>query len=299
MGMVYIYNGDDFDEGNDGYGKAPPALGFSFMEGLRMETDGEDNDGDGLIDEAGEQLGMTRSTFDIKREPDRGRDTYEALRGIYRWQNEYIPVCSGGVGRPYIVNGENVCTGVAHFLFPGDPVTKSFWSAFNFDNAGNALLPSQFTFYMTIGPFRMEPGEEQEFTLAIVWARGTDHVDSVSELRKAMRTVQRGFPFINTPDSTLSQLPEVELPVTNAFARNYPNPFTETTTIHYELADPAPVRLVVYDVLGREVATLVDDAQEPGFYDVTFDGRALPVGVYVYRLQVGTAVVSETMIRIR
>ena len=154
-------------------------------------------------------------------------------------------------------------------------------------------------FIMSSGPFRMVPGDEQEFTLAIVWARGTDHLDSVSELRKAMRSVQRGFPVLSKPDSTLTQRPEPELPATNAYTRNYPNPFTETTTIHYELADPAPVRLVVYDVLGREVATLVDEAQEAGFYDVTFDGRSLPVGVYVYRLQVGTAVASETMVHIR
>ncbi|HMB93327.1 MAG TPA: T9SS type A sorting domain-containing protein [Rhodothermales bacterium] len=294
LGMVYTYNADDLDEGSDGYG-IPPALGFSFVQGLQMETDGEDNDSDGLTDEADEQLGMTRS---FGTNPDLfhpGRPAYEALRGIWSWQNEYIPMCFGGIGHPNL--REDVpCTGTSHFLYSGDPVTESYWSEFNIDNAGMPNVANDRTLIISSGPFEMEPDDEQEFVLAIVWARGTDHLDSVSELRNAMRSVQRGFPSLNTPDSTLSQRPEPELPATNAYTRNYPNPFTETTTIHYELANPAPVRLAVYDVLGREVATLVDKAQEVGFYDVEFDGRNLPVGVYVYRLQVGTTVTSETMI---
>jgi hypothetical protein len=204
-------------------------------------------------------------------------------------------MCFGGSGYPI----DDLCTGVAHFFFPGDPVTKSYWSEVNKDDAGNILPPHDQKFVMSSGPFRMAPGDEQEFTLGIAWARGTDHLNSVSELRTAMAHVQTRLPFLLTPDSTLIQRPKLERPVKNAFARNYPNPFTETTTIHYELADPAPVRLAVYDVLGREVAMLVNEAQEVGFYDVVFDGRTLPVGVYVYRLQVGRAVVSETMIRMR
>jgi len=297
LGMVYTYNADNTDEASDGYGENPPAVGFSFVQGLRMEDDSKDNDGDGLTDEAGERLGMTR-TFpqDVKNFVRRGRSSYQALRGLWEYFDD-APTCFGRNGVPF--PNQTACTGVAHFSYPGDPVTKAYWSEFNIDNEGTAYPPADRRFLLSSGPFHMEPGDEQEFTLAIVWARGTDHLDSVSELRKAMRSIQRGFPVLSTPDSTLSQLPEPELPATNAYTRNYPNPFTETTTIHYELADPAPVRLAVYDVLGREVATLVDDAQEAGFYDVEFDGRNLPVGVYVYRLQVGTAIVSETMVRIR
>ncbi|HMB93326.1 MAG TPA: T9SS type A sorting domain-containing protein, partial [Rhodothermales bacterium] len=300
LGMVYGYNSDNFDEGTDGYRETPPAVGYSFVQGLRMEADGEDNDDDGLIDEAGERLGLTRSIAANDSRFPTAHSRYEALRGFWlrniSLRDDYVPMCFGGYGMP---GYNDSCAGVAHFIYPGDPVARTFWSELNIDEAGSTTAPSDRMFIMSSGPFRMEPGDEQEFTLAIVWARGTDHLDSVSELRKAMRSIQRGFPVLSTPDSTLSQLPEPELPATNAYTRNYPNPFTETTTIHYELADPAPVRLAVYDVLGREVATLVDDAQEAGFYDVEFDGRNLPVGVYVYRLQVGTAIVSETMVRIR
>jgi hypothetical protein len=297
---VYAYNVDDFDEGDDGYGASPPALGFSFLQGPLASPDARDNDQDGEIDEAGERLRMTRSLHfqsenSVIGDPrNRTGHRYNYLRGI--WQDD-TPMCFGGYG--HYTLSPAPCTGVAHFMYPGDPVTGEYWSMENIDGNGSSGGSGDLgDFVFSTGPFRMEPGEAEDIVLAIVWSRGADHLDSIRKLRSDMRIVQKVDPFISAPDSTLSQHPEPD-PATNAFARNYPNPFTETTTIHYELADPAAVRLVVYDVLGREVATLIDDAQEPGFYDVAFDGRALPVGVYVYRLQVGTAVVSDTMVRMR
>ena len=64
-----------------------------------------------------------------------------------------------------------------------------------------------------------------------------------------------------------------------------PNPFTATATLRFTLPDADVVTLRVYDVLGREVATLVDGAREAGAHAATFDGRDLPSGTYVYRLR--------------
>jgi len=66
--------------------------------------------------------------------------------------------------------------------------------------------------------------------------------------------------------------------------QNYPNPFNPATQITYQLAAPGRVRLAVYDVMGREVAMLVDGAREAGTYGVTFDANGLASGVYLYRL---------------
>ena len=143
----------------------------------------------------------------------------------------------------------------------------------------------------------MEPGEEEEIVLAIVWSRGDDHLDSIRQLRTDMKIVQNVYPSISIPDSTLTER-SPELPQTLAYAENYPNPFTSTTTFHYELPKTAQVTLRVYDMLGREVATLVDRAQEAGFYDVPFDGSALSPGVYLYRLQVGVAQTAGLMVRV-
>jgi len=67
--------------------------------------------------------------------------------------------------------------------------------------------------------------------------------------------------------------------------QNYPNPFNPTTTISYDLPNNLYVNLAVFDVLGREVARLVDEVQGPGSKSVTFDGSGLSAGIYFYTLQ--------------
>ncbi|MBN1396637.1 MAG: right-handed parallel beta-helix repeat-containing protein [Bacteroidetes bacterium] len=72
-------------------------------------------------------------------------------------------------------------------------------------------------------------------------------------------------------------------PMHTDLKQNYPNPFNPSTVINYQLSDAGMVRLSVYDILGREVAVLVNDKKEAGFYSVTFNGRNLPSGVYFTR----------------
>ncbi len=67
--------------------------------------------------------------------------------------------------------------------------------------------------------------------------------------------------------------------------QNYPNPFNPTTTIRYDVARTSAVRLSVFDVLGREVQTLVNETKQPGRYEALFDGKDLASGIYLYRLQ--------------
>ncbi|MBX2991160.1 MAG: T9SS type A sorting domain-containing protein [Bacteroidetes bacterium] len=81
---------------------------------------------------------------------------------------------------------------------------------------------------------------------------------------------------------------------TYALYQNYPNPFNPTTTIQYSLSSQerggvrSLVTLRVFDVLGREVATLVNEVKEAGEHSVTFDARNLPSGVYFYHMKSGT-----------
>ncbi len=72
----------------------------------------------------------------------------------------------------------------------------------------------------------------------------------------------------------------------------YPNPFAERTTLSFSLADASNVRLTVYDVLGREVAVLLDGSVEAGTHTATFEARGLATGTYVWRLVAGETVQS-------
>ena len=80
-----------------------------------------------------------------------------------------------------------------------------------------------------------------------------------------------------------------------ALHQNYPNPFNPSTTITYILGHRSPVCLKVFDVLGREVATLVDEVQGAGFKTVEFDASRLASGVYFYRLRANDFVVNKKM----
>ncbi len=75
--------------------------------------------------------------------------------------------------------------------------------------------------------------------------------------------------------------------------QNYPNPFNPSTTIDFQIAERDHVHLGVYDVLGREVKTLMDSSERAGRYAVRFDGSGLSSGVYFYRLQSGAFVQTK------
>ncbi|MFN3345345.1 MAG: T9SS type A sorting domain-containing protein, partial [Chloroherpetonaceae bacterium] len=82
-------------------------------------------------------------------------------------------------------------------------------------------------------------------------------------------------------------------------SQNYPNPFNPITTIEYRVLEAGFVSLKVYDVLGREVATLVSGFQEPEAYRVDFNASRLASGVYFYRLQIGRASATRKMVVVR
>ena len=90
-----------------------------------------------------------------------------------------------------------------------------------------------------------------------------------------------------------------ELPAEVALLGNYPNPFNPETTIRYALPRAGMVRLAVYDLLGREVATLVDELQPAGRHAARFHGDDLQSGVYAYRLHTGDKEVVRTMVLVK
>ncbi len=90
-----------------------------------------------------------------------------------------------------------------------------------------------------------------------------------------------------------------ELPTETALLGNYPNPFNPETTIRYTLPQTGKVHLAVYNLLGHEVAVLVDESKPAGHHATRFDAGNLPSGAYLYRLQTQDRIVAKTMILVK
>jgi beta-glucanase (GH16 family) len=86
--------------------------------------------------------------------------------------------------------------------------------------------------------------------------------------------------------------------------QNYPNPFNPTTVVSYRLSTVSTIKLTVYDMLGKELAVLVNEKKSPGTYNVTWDGKtsdghSISNGVYFYRLQAGASVETKKLVIVR
>jgi hypothetical protein len=93
-------------------------------------------------------------------------------------------------------------------------------------------------------------------------------------------------------------------PVEFALEQNYPNPFNPSTTINYSIPEAGNVELKVYDILGNEVATLVNEEKQPGTYEVEFNShsgevRNLTSGVYIYSLRAGSFAQTKKMMLLK
>jgi hypothetical protein len=89
------------------------------------------------------------------------------------------------------------------------------------------------------------------------------------------------------------------LPTELVLEQNFPNPFNSTTEIRYQISEVSHVKLKVYDVLGRAIATLADGVKAPGLYSVTWDASNVASGIYIYRLTVGSYTASRKMLLLR
>jgi hypothetical protein len=107
------------------------------------------------------------------------------------------------------------------------------------------------------------------------------------------------YPADTGPLSVEQSMTRGTLPASFQLCQNYPNPFNPSTTIGFRVRESGPVSLRVFDLVGNEVATLVDEFKLPGSYTVRFDASGFASGVYFYRLQSGAYVETRKMHLIR
>ena len=100
---------------------------------------------------------------------------------------------------------------------------------------------------------------------------------------------------VNLTATSIEEAPEAA-PRHFALEQNYPNPFNPTTGIRYQVSGVSQVKLAVYNILGQEVSTLVNEVKQPGMYTVQFDASRLPSGFYFYRMTAGDFTSTKSMI---
>ena len=106
------------------------------------------------------------------------------------------------------------------------------------------------------------------------------------------------FKVVITPITTSVESGNA-IPTSVELSQNFPNPFNPSTTIQYAVPAQSNVRLAVYDMLGREVAVLVNGTKAAGNYEFTFDASALSSGMYIYRLEAAGTVMTRKMTLIK
>jgi hypothetical protein len=172
------------------------------------------------------------------------------------------------------------------------------WSHVNFNratnpdgDAGSAVDHAQI---FGMGPYVLPVATPKRIGFAMIGA--TSFQGFVDAARGAQHFwVQR---MGNTMDVTMTdvQAPVAAVPLSYALAQNYPNPFNPITNFGFRISDFGFVSLKVFDVLGREVATLVNENKNPGRYAVSWDASEVGSGVYFYRLTVGSFTTTRKMV---
>ncbi len=127
------------------------------------------------------------------------------------------------------------------------------------------------------------------------WPEGHNWSNWVSHLDNALLF----FDLDRTDPSEAVDEKNGSIPRSFGLQQNYPNPFNPKTVVSSQLPVVSNVKLVVYDVLGREVAVLVNERRAAGRYEDTFDASGLASGVYIYRLTAGSFVESRKMILLK
>jgi hypothetical protein len=138
--------------------------------------------------------------------------------------------------------------------------------------------PADIHHVISSGPYTIAPGATRRVAFALV--AGDSSLANLQQNADAAKAKWRRL-TVGIADG----LPSV--PLAYQLMQNYPNPFNPTTAISYQLPAISFVTLKVFDVLGREVAVLVNDVRQPGVYTVRWDASSFPSGVYLYRLEAG------------
>ena len=199
--------------------------------------------------------------------------------------NNYLHASFAGNGTSYLING-----------VPGDPLTDGIQFVLNDiyqrspDNIGPYDAAASSIFIYLNGPNIAGIKAATSSYKVIYFGFGLEQITDTAIQDTLMSRIINWTGI--TPTSVES---EKNVPVRFSLDQNFPNPFNPATRIRYSITDEVNVSLVVYDILGREVAELVNEKQSAGEYELEFNASSLASGTYIYKLRAGDFVSVRKM----
>jgi hypothetical protein len=305
--LVYCYNSDNLDGTGSGisYGANPPSVGFLLLRGAYTQ-----------------QTHLSASSLRIwfknlsvcEHEANAPIQAYNLLKGL---KNDGTPIVIPYTNPPVITK----------YTFSGDPETMTGWTEYGgwMLNCGGSLQGEVYLpmyggdrrYLVSSGApnLSVNPNDTQTIIMAQLIARGTSNLNSVTKLKQladvAIQLYNNGFVIGVEPISS-------EIPQQFVLYQNYPNPFNPITKIKFQIPLSRGVsarlrngqegrgvltRIVIYDILGREVETLINESAtgglKPGTYEVEWNASNYPNGVYFYKLTTDSYSETKKMVLIK
>ncbi|MBF8296050.1 MAG: 5'-Nucleotidase domain protein, partial [Bacteroidetes bacterium] len=181
----------------------------------------------------------------------------------------------------------------------------------------NRLVMVQSLSFSSLGSWQSSGFDEHSISLSPVFTPPHLHIDTTASVNASLAHAGVSIPGLEfdfdgdrrlgNPDIGADQFSKTativeeqsEIPAVFALEQNYPNPFNPTTNFEFRIANLGLVKLLVFDLLGREVAVLVNEEKPAGTYRATWDAGKMSSGVYFYRLTAGEFVETKKMVLLR
>lgn len=211
------------------------------------------------------------------------RTAYDGTRSLaYAWDQNTSTA-------PYIgmraLDSASSVRGLVNSGLTVDRVAK--WAWISGGTAQASAGPQDIHTVISSGPYTLAAGATQRVGFAMIGGANLAAVQANADLARAKwEVIKMLVPVKN----------EQQVPLTFGLEQNYPNPFNPTTNFQFTIVNLQFVSLKLYDVLGREVSTLVREEKPAGIYTVTWDASSMPSGVYFARLQTGSSVETRKLV---
>ncbi len=212
-------------------------------------------------------------------EPANAFQTQYTLKGGGYPDGRLFDPCSWNQGQ--VLGGVNCANVNPLYLFSGDPLTQTGWIN---------TIPKDQRNLLNTGPFRLEKNKPVDILFANIVGRGSDYLNSITVAKNYTANIIDYYRQ-NFPNSILTGVRDLPQVINNFnLYQNYPNPFNPSTRIKYSISTSSLVSIKIYNILGKEVAILLNEQKNPGEYQLTFNSGKynLSSGVYFYKLSAGS-----------